>query len=285
MSRTSPRPPRAARRLRLPPPPRRRRRLGRRLVVAFAAAGLAGDWSADYSTPGSESRAAAELLQERFPERSPETVDVVWQAPGGAGPAAVAAADRRALRDAAGLEGVGAAPARPAAEISRDGTIGVLRIPLTELPGAVPHATGESLIELAERASGDGVRVELGGQLIANAQEGEISSEAVGLAIAALVLLLTFGSVVAAGLPLATALFGLGISRRAHRAARRGARRARLGAGARLDARHRRRDRLRAADRHALPRRAGGGRDAARGGGRGGRHRRALGADRRARPS
>ena len=48
--------------------------------------------------------------------------------------------------------------------------------------------------------------------MIANAQQGEISSETIGLAIAALVLLITFGSVVAAGLPLATALFGLGIS-------------------------------------------------------------------------
>ena len=53
------------------------------LVAAFAAAGLAGDWSADYSTPGSESRAAADLLQERFPQSSPDTVDVVWQAPDG----------------------------------------------------------------------------------------------------------------------------------------------------------------------------------------------------------
>jgi hypothetical protein len=48
--------------------------------------------------------------------------------------------------------------------------------------------------------------------MIANAQQGAISSEAVGIMIAALVLLLTFGSLVAAGLPLATALFGLGIS-------------------------------------------------------------------------
>ena len=68
------------------------------------------------------------------------------------------------------------------------------------------------MIDLAQRASGDGVRIELGGMVIANAQGGEISSEVVGLAIAALVLLLTFGSMVAAGLPFATALFGLGIS-------------------------------------------------------------------------
>ena len=158
----------------------------------------------------------------------------------------------------------------------------MLRIPLTELPGAIPHSTGEQLIELAEQASGGGdLRVELGGQVIANAQEGEISSEMVGLAIAALVLLLTFGSIVAAGLPLATALFGLGVSS------------ALIGLlAAVMDVPdwapalasmlgHRRRDRLRAADRDALP--VGARRRArrARGGRRVGRHRRALRADRR----
>ena len=173
---------------------------------------MAGDWSADYSTPGSESRAAAELLQERFPERNPETVDVVWQAPDGAGSAAVAQRIDGLVTDADGLEGIGRGAGAAAADISPDGTIGVLRIPLTELPGAIPDATGKPLIELAEQASGAGLRIELGGQLIANAQEGEVSSETVGLAIAALVLLLTFGSIVAAGLPFATALFGLGIS-------------------------------------------------------------------------
>ena len=182
------------------------------LLAAFAGAGLAGDWSADYSTPGSESRAAAQLLQERFPERNPETVDVVWQAPEGAGSPAVAQRIDRLVAGAGELEGIGRGGGAATAELSRDGTIGVLRIPLTELPGAVPDATGKSLMRLADEASGGGLRVELGGQLIANAQEGEISSEMVGLAIAALVLLLTFGSVVAAGLPLATALFGLGIS-------------------------------------------------------------------------
>ncbi len=182
------------------------------LVAAFAGAGLAGDWSADYSTPGSDSRAAAELLQDRFPERNPDTVDVVWQARDGAGSAAATERIDRLVAAADGLEGIGRGATASDAELSRDGSIGVLRIPLAELPGAIPTESGERLIELAGEASGAGLRVELGGQLIANAQEGEISSEMVGLAIATLVLLLTFGSVVAAGLPLATALFGLGIS-------------------------------------------------------------------------
>ncbi len=76
----------------------------------------------------------------------------------------------------------------------------------------VPKATGEKLIAMAESASSDGLRVELGGQVIENSQQAEVSSEMVGLAIAAIVLLLTFGTLIAAGLPLATALFGLGIS-------------------------------------------------------------------------
>jgi RND superfamily putative drug exporter len=180
------------------------------LLAAFAGAGLAGDWSADYSAPGSESRAAGELLRAHFPQASPDTVDVVWQAPAGANDAAVLARIDRLTTTAAGLEGVGRARPASEAEFSPDGTIGVLRVPLTDLPGAIPDTTGEAFLAAAEDVGG--VRVELGGQLIANAQSGEISSELVGLAIAALVLLFTFGSLVAAGLPLATALFGLGLA-------------------------------------------------------------------------
>ena len=72
--------------------------------------------------------------------------------------------------------------------------------------------TGKSLISLSQAASQDGLRVEMGGQVITNAQASSLSSEAVGLMIAALVLVLTFGTLVAAGLPIVTALFGLGIS-------------------------------------------------------------------------
>ncbi len=178
------------------------------LVAAFAAsATLAGEFSADYATPGSESQRAGELLGDRFPGRSSETVDVVWRAP--AGVESVKDRTDSLVTAATKLDGIGeAAPA----EVSRDGTIAVTRLSLTEKPDSVPHTTGTSLISLAEGASRDGLRVEMGGQVIASAQESELSSEAVGLTIAALVLVLTFGTLVAAGLPIATALFGLGIS-------------------------------------------------------------------------
>ena len=180
------------------------------LVAAFAASGsLAGEFSADYATPGSESQRAGDLLSQRFPARSSDTVDVVWQASQGVDSAAVKQRTDTLLAAATRLDGIGdAAPA----EISRDGTIAVARLSLTEKPDSVPVTTGESLISLGEAASKGGLRVEMGGQVITAAQESELSSEAVGLAIAALVLILTFGTLVAAGLPIVTALFGLGIS-------------------------------------------------------------------------
>ena len=180
------------------------------LVLAVAGGGqLRGEWSADYSTPGSESKAAMDLLNERFPERAADSVDVVWQARD-ASAAPVQERMDAFLRDASALEGIGDTVPASAAQVSQDGTIAVARLPLTTSPGEVPLETGEELIAMAGAV--DEPRVALGGQAVGNAQRGEISSEGVGFAIAALVLLITFGSVIASGLPIATALFGLGIS-------------------------------------------------------------------------
>jgi RND superfamily putative drug exporter len=183
------------------------------LLAVFAASKqLAGDWSANYETPGSESQAALNRLDERFPERRPYSVDVVWQA-ARAGDREVRARVDDFLATAQRLDGLGDGVSTGDAQASRDGTIALVRIPLAARSTEdVPERSGERLIELAEAASGDGLRMELGGLVVANAQEGEVSSETVGLMVAAAVLLLTFGSIVAAGMPLATALFGLGIS-------------------------------------------------------------------------
>jgi RND superfamily putative drug exporter len=177
-------------------------------TVIVLGARFGGEFAADYSTPGSESKAAADLIAARFPGSTGDTVDVVWQASGGVREPAVEAKIQRFLTRASRLEGVGE-PGR--AQVSADGTIAVARIDLERRVWDVPTATGERLIEMAEEASGDDVRIELGGSVIRNAQGGT-SPEFVGLLAAALVLLVTFGSIVAAGLPLLTALFGLGIS-------------------------------------------------------------------------
>jgi len=183
------------------------------LVVALGASSkLAGEWSADYETPGSDSKAAAALLAERFEERRPYSVDFVWRARD------AASADVRervdaVLASAQRLEGIGDGVTTAHAEVSRDGTTALVRVPLDVANSdAVPLSTGERLIELVDEASAGGLRVEAAGPAVAQAQQGEVSSEGIGLIVAAFVLLLTFGTLIAAGMPLATALFGLGIS-------------------------------------------------------------------------
>ncbi len=80
------------------------------------------------------------------------------------------------------------------------------------VPGwEVEKEDGEKLIDAAEDNSGGALQIKLGGDPIYAAQE-QSSPEGIGFLGAAIVLLIAFGSVVAAGLPLVIALVGLGIS-------------------------------------------------------------------------
>ena len=169
---------------------------------------IAGEYGADFATQGSESERAASLIQQRFPGRSGDTVNVVWEAPGGAQSPTTRERVQRFLAQAERLEGIGGAGRQ---RVSRDGTIAGTTLELDRRGWDVPADTGKQLIALAERSSGDGLTIALGGNTIRNAEDGG-SPEGVGLIAAAAVLLIAFGSIVAAGLPLAVALFGLGIS-------------------------------------------------------------------------
>ena len=167
---------------------------------------FAGEYGVEFGTPGSESKAAADLIEKHFAGSNGETVNVVWEAPAGAR-AAQPRIDRL-LAEAQRVEGIdGATTPR----YSRDGTIGLAQLRLDRPTMDLETSSGKQLIDLAEDTSGEGLRVELGGFLIQNAQEGQ-PPELMGLLAAALVLLIAFGSVVAAGLPLLVAIFGLGIS-------------------------------------------------------------------------
>ena len=103
------RPPRAARRHRLQAPPRGGRPLGRRHCSRPSPrAGLAGDWSADYSTPGSESRAAADAAAGALPRSAaPRPSTSSGRRRTARARAAVAQRIDGLVTDADGLEGIG----------------------------------------------------------------------------------------------------------------------------------------------------------------------------------
>jgi putative drug exporter of the RND superfamily len=172
-------------------------------VLAFAPR-IAGEFADYESVPGSESKATAALLAERFPGISGDTYDVVWEAPGGVRAPAVEARMSRFLDQVARMPGVGAADVP---ELSRDGTIATARLQLDRPSSDIPSETNARLAALAEAASRNGLRVEVGGF-----EEEGTPPEVYALVAAAVILLVAFGSIVAAGLPLVTALVGLGIS-------------------------------------------------------------------------
>jgi putative drug exporter of the RND superfamily len=179
------------------------------VVIIGVGSSLAGEYNADYDTPGSESEAAAELTEREFGGYTGQEIYVVWKDEAGAGsPGNLPEGVDAFLAEAQEVDNVAeATPPR----FSEDGTIGATTLPLTVPGWEVPKEDGEKLVAAAEDNSTDGLEIELGGDPIYRAQESG-SPEAVGLLLAAIVLLIAFGSVVAAGLPLAMALIGLGIS-------------------------------------------------------------------------
>jgi putative drug exporter of the RND superfamily len=178
------------------------------IIIIGLGSSLAGEYNADYNTPGSESKAASDLTEERFDGYSGQEIYVVWEDPAGArSPGAREGVDAF-LTEAKQVDHVAQeTPVR----VSEDGTIGATTLPLTVPGWDVPKEDGEKLIAAAEEHSGGGLEIKLGGDPIYAAQEAA-SPEGIGFLGAAIVLLIAFGSVVAAGLPLVIALVGLGIS-------------------------------------------------------------------------
>ena len=192
------------------------RRRGRMVLAWLAAAiviigvgsALAGEYNADYNTPGSESKAASALTEERFDGYSGQEIYVVWKDPAGTRGHAAEERINGFFADAEKVDHVaGHTPIR----VSQDGTIASTTLPLTVPGWDVPKEDGEKLIAAADENSGGGLVIKLGGDPIYAAQS-QSSPEGIGFLGAAIVLLIAFGSVVAAGLPLVIALVGLGIS-------------------------------------------------------------------------
>src|SRR5262245_61955720 len=105
------------------------------IVSAFVIIGLgtslAGEYEADYNTPGSDSKAASELTETAFDGYSGQEIYVVWKDPAGAqSPAAKQRMDAF-FRQTEGIENV---ERREAIRVSEDGTIATTTLPLT-IPG------------------------------------------------------------------------------------------------------------------------------------------------------
>jgi putative drug exporter of the RND superfamily len=178
------------------------------VVIIGVGSSLAGEFEADYDTPNSESKAASDLTKQRFDGYSGQEIYAVWKAPGGVDTPEVRQRIDRFLAQAEKVEHVSRhTPIR----VSENGQIATTTLPMTVPGWEMKKEQGEQLIDAAEANDGDGLEIQLGGDPIYVAQS-QSSPEGLGFLGAAIVLLIAFGSVVAAGLPLIIALIGLGIS-------------------------------------------------------------------------
>ncbi|MFI1213514.1 MMPL family transporter [Streptomyces sp. NPDC020802] len=198
----------------------------RRAVVAFwlvvlaltgaAAATASTPKATSFSLPGTEAQKAFDLLSERFPGSHADgaTARVVFKAPDGEKitDAANKAEVEQAVTELKDSSTQVARVLDPFAvqAISQDASTAYIqvsyKVPAFELDSSVP----DQVIDIADHAREGGLTVEAGGDAVREKTHTG-ATEIIGVAIAAIVLVITFGSVVAAGLPLATALVGVGI--------------------------------------------------------------------------
>ena len=186
------------------------------LIIGTAVLlGVGNRFNNDFHLPNTGSQQARDLLAAGFPAQAGDRDQIVFHARSGTLLAPdVRAAVERVLGRVAALPGVDSLSSPYSGKsdaLSRDRTIGFSTVVLRRVGSHVESTTTGRLIATAEAGRSASLQVELGGPAIENAQRTAIgSSMFIGLGAAMVVLLLSFGSVLAMGLPILTALFGLG---------------------------------------------------------------------------
>ncbi|MEU2907929.1 MMPL family transporter [Streptomyces globisporus] len=185
-------------------------------VVGVMASGVSGATTDTFSIPGTQSQKALDLLDEEFSQASADgaTARVVFEAPDGEKLTAGAnKAEVQSLISELGKADQVKSVTDPytVGTVSKDGTIGYAQVTYTVSDTDVSEQAREDLKRIADEGDRAGLGVSMGGTAVVESSH-QSTTELVGLAIAAVVLVVTFGSLIAAGLPLVTALFGVGLA-------------------------------------------------------------------------
>ncbi|MFE0575222.1 MMPL family transporter [Streptomyces albogriseolus] len=187
------------------------------LVGIAAGAFAAGSaYSNDYNVPGTESGRATELLKEGFPSLGGDSDSVVWHTSSGtvrdSGVEQTMTHTLDRLEELPGVASVsGPYDEGGAGRVSADGRTAYATVTFEHSGTDITSGEAEAVVETAKAAETDGLDVELGGSAVELSESfGGHTAEIVGVAVAAVVLFLAFGSLAASLLPIATALVSVG---------------------------------------------------------------------------
>jgi RND superfamily putative drug exporter len=196
---------------------RRRRVVALAWLVLLAALGASAvafmvPASGAITIPGTESQRALDSLEQHFPQASGATGTIALAAPEGSTLTTPEAqqAVTATTAEAAAVPGVlGAVDPFQAQAVSPDQRYALIQVQFAETADQVTEETLAAYENVGAAAEDAGLRVARGGEVL-NTEPEVGSTEAIGVAVAAVVLVVTFGSLVAAGMTLLTALVGVG---------------------------------------------------------------------------
>ncbi|MFB7733272.1 MMPL family transporter [Streptomyces sp. NPDC056112] len=180
------------------------------IAVAFAGFGFGAAPDNDFSGGSSDSAKAQALIEKHFPERQGDTLTFAIKAEKGIDDPAARQKIEQVIAglDASPLTGPVTSPYRDEDLVTKDRRIARTTIPLTAKD--VKKSEVKPLVTMVKEASGDGVTLGLGGEKAEKAETpAQGSSESVGIVAAAVILFIAFGSLVAMGLPIVTALLAI----------------------------------------------------------------------------
>jgi RND superfamily putative drug exporter len=185
------------------------------VVVQVIASSVGVKQISSFRLPGTESQRAYDLLAQHFPAAKGDTDQLVFKARTGTlKDAAIKARIDAALKKVAAQSSVAAvqSPFSSGGQLTKDGRIGVANLTYTKSTNDIKPATLEKVENAAFTARGSELQVEHGGPgaEVVRFENSQGPSEFFGIIAAAIVLLITFGSLVAAGLPLIATLLALG---------------------------------------------------------------------------
>ena len=184
------------------------------LGAGFLAKGSA--YSSSFELSGTDSTQAQQLLDEAFPGQSGDTATLVWHVDSGTVRASSVEKSIDSALSAISKQSSVSGIVSPytsagADQISSDGQTAYATLTLNDANSAFTSAEADALISVAHAAEHSGLEVEVGGSSVESAlQSPAEDSEAVGIAAAAIVLFLAFGSLFSMLLPILTAAAGVG---------------------------------------------------------------------------
>jgi RND superfamily putative drug exporter len=188
-----------------------------------------GDYKADYAAPHSDSKIAQDILQSNNDARTGDTFDIVYKSPVGVNNPQFASqvsnferqaivlvektdAPKSLVKDSSGVRVSKPTAALGVAKVSKDGNVGIATVQTNFDQNYPPMKLGKQLVKLQKQYAKSlpaGSQIELSGQIPSTGEQKPGQSDAFGFIAAMIILFIAFGTLLAMGIPIGTAIISL----------------------------------------------------------------------------